>query len=121
MITSNGLIQLYDELYQHTKESCGKCRAPYSCCSIEYCSMALDIAKDNGIDLSDEYDEKVDIPFLKDNQCVVLPYLRPLCTKHTCKINALGYDMGESDEWNNSYFELIDKINETEYETNRFI
>jgi hypothetical protein len=77
-----------------------------------YCSMAAEYAQE-------EYGEELvptghpTIPFMGPNGCTVQPYLRPLCTLHTCKINSLGFT--KDPDWDRQYFELRDKINEAEF------
>ena len=109
------LISLYQQLYELTNPLCKKCRVPQSCCSGEYCKMAADLAKEEyGIELK-PVDEQAKLPFMSLHGCVVPAFLRPLCTRHHCSINGLGF-FPTNPEANDKYFKLIEKINHIEYE-----
>jgi len=108
------LIQLWQEMSQHTLSECTHtCRLPLSCCSPEYCLMAKDYAKEEwGISLSSTGNEQ--LPFMGEDGCVVPPHLRPLCTLHTCQIHAIGIKPGDP-QWTQKYFCLRDEIEEMCY------
>ncbi len=108
------IISLYDEMYQMTKLECSStCRIPHSCCSIEYCLIAISHAKERyGVDL--ETTVHPTLPLMGKDDCIAAPHFRPLCTLHTCEINSLGYKTG-SLEWTEKYFNLRDNIEELEY------
>lgn len=109
----------YREMAALTKPRCGgktcKPLKPGGCCDRFACAVAKSYAKDTyGITL--EYvDPCARIPFLRDGECIVEPYLRPVCAVHDCRINALGGDP-EDPEWTERYFELRDRIAEMEEE-----
>lgn len=95
-----------------TLQECRKCQIPLSCCSKEYCLIAENYAKDQyQINLQRTNNEK--LPFMSENGCIVPPYLRPLCTFHTCKINSIG--TSGNTEWDQKYFELREEIEEKMY------
>jgi len=102
MTFSNETISLFQQLADLTAPKCRECRAPMSCCSSEYCEMALILAKEAETPL-----EPTGHPRLKlmgPNGCVAPPHLRPLCTFHLCSINNNGYD--KDAEFTKQYFEL---------------
>ena len=51
------------------------------------------------------------LPFMGPNGCTVEPHLRPLCTMHTCAINAFGFKPDDP-EWTVKYFVLRELIEE---------
>lgn len=102
----------YDAMYEHTKNECGQCKIPYSCCDEFACRVTMECAKElYGVELTplpkeDRLGpERKNALFLGKNGCVVPPHLRPLCTLHTCDINGLGFKPGEK-EWTDQYFKL---------------
>lgn len=108
------IVALYQEMADHTAPECATvCRLPHSCCEKRYCEMALGFAKSRGVDLQPLWREQP-IPFLHENGCVVPPHLRPICTLHTCAINAFGYKQGDR-AWTDKYFEIRDRIDEEEW------
>lgn len=110
------LKDLYAKMYEFTKNECSsKCILPHSCCSPEYCAMAIDLAKKNwGETLaptSQFLDKKTKLPLMGDKGCVAAPHLRPLCTLHTCAINNMATS-GDR-RWDKEYFKIraaIDKL-----------
>lgn len=97
-------IELYQELYDMTKDECKNCRIPYSCCSGEYCEMTIDYAKEAwGVELQRTDHPK--LPLMGPNGCTAAPHLRPNCTAHTCAVNSAGFKPND-DKWNDRYFEL---------------
>ena len=107
------LIQLSDELYQHTRTECANCRVPHSCCDVFSCEDTREYARQHwGIELEDTGHEE--LPFMGKNGCVVAPHLRPICTRHTCDINSLGFKRKDdvNQTWTNRYFQLRNQINE---------
>lgn len=110
----NKLQKLYDEMYHHTQPECAKnCRVPFSCCSLVYCEAAKAYALEKGIELKETGHPK--LLFMSAAGCIVPPWLRPMCTMHTCAINGLGFKPND-EKWTNKYFELREQI---EYETIR--
>lgn len=103
---------LFQEMADHTLLECKQCFRPYSCCSPEYCEMAIEYAKQEfNIDLQKTGHDR--LPLMGNNGCIAEPYLRPLCTLHTCSINSIGFGkLGQ--QWTDKYFELREKI-EDEY------
>ena len=113
------LIALFQEMYELTEpECCGSCRLPRSCCSPEYCEMAMEYAKEWDVDLKPLITNHPTLKFLGESGCVVQPHLRPLCTFHTCDINGFGFKMhpAPDPEWDKRYFELRDKIEQLMWE-----
>lgn len=103
---------LWDRMYEMTNKECGKCRAPYSCCSPEYCEQADEYSQEQGVTL-----QKTDHPtllFMGPDGCTVLPHLRPMCTVHTCDITALGFHKSDPD-WTDSYWKLRDQLRDLTY------
>jgi len=49
------------------------------------------------------------LKFMGSNGCTVEPYLRPLCTLHTCEINGLGFKKNNW-QWTEEYFALRERI-----------
>lgn len=108
------VIALYKEMADITLPKCEKCRLPLSCCSPEYCYMAIEYAPRRwGVELKETGHEK--LPLMGENGCVAAPHLRVLCTLHVCCINSLGFDPKDP-RWTERYFELREEINELEYE-----
>ncbi len=107
---------LYEEMSEHTKGECAKCRIPHSCCSPEYCEIAARWAKEEyGIELTPTGHPK--LPFMgfakgRNTGCIVPPHLRPLCTLHVCSINSIGSSGNK--EWDDKYFDLSSQIAEAE-------
>lgn len=105
------VIQLYKELYDHTEPECRQsCRVPQSCCSPEYCEMAEEWARVRwGVDVNFQRTGHKTLPFMSDVGCVLSPHHRPLCTKHTCQVNSIGFKPGD-EAWTKRYFELTDEL-----------
>lgn len=103
------LVTLFQQMYEHTKDECARCRAPHSCCALEACAMADDYARSCGIIL--ERTDHPKLPFMGPEGCTVPPHLRPLCTMHTCAINSLGFKPNDP-EWTERYFNLRSQIEE---------
>lgn len=107
----------YEELFQKmadmTLPKCKQCPLPYSCCSPEYCEMAIRVAKRNGVTL--EPTDHPKLPLMSETGCIAPPHLRPLCTLHVCCINSIGCDPNDP-KWTKEYFELRAKIERLEYE-----
>ena len=101
-----------------TKPKCLSCKNvwKYNCCDRMYCEIAKEFAESQGVIL--EYTEN-QIPFLdNDNNCIVPPHLRPLCTLHNCSINSIGCT--DDKEWDEQYFNLRNQIENEETKTKRF-
>lgn len=99
--------KLYAEIAAYTKPKCtNACRVPQSCCSPEYCDMAIEIAaKEYNIILEKTNHPK--LPLMGENGCVAEPYLRPLCSLHVCE----GTLMRSGQDYLEKYFDIRDKIN----------
>jgi hypothetical protein len=94
------LKDLYTKMAELTKTVClSECLGGRvgSCCSPEYCQMAIDFAKENDIELTETKNAK---------GCLVEPWLRPLCTLHICE-RILMRDV----DFASKYFDLRDEIN----------
>ena len=107
------IITLFQEMYELTHPECCKCRIPYSCCSPEYCEMAIEYAKEDW-DIVLERTGHPNLPLMGPNGCVAAPHLRPLCTFHTCGINSLGTSGNQ--EWDQKYFDLRERIDDLMWE-----
>jgi hypothetical protein len=110
------LIQLFQQMSDHTKDRCGECKGVHPvtrCCQPEYCDMARDFAQDEfGVKL--EPTGHPTLPFMGEKGCVVAPHLRPLCTLHDCAINSRGTT--GNGEWDERYFSLRAQIDEALFE-----
>lgn len=112
MPTSDKLIQLYQQMSDHTKQECASCQLPHSCCDVLYCEIADAYARGKGIALQrSDHDPK--LLFMSPGGCTVPPYLRPLCTVHTCAIAAFGEKPGDK-PWTREYFKLRNAIHRAE-------
>jgi hypothetical protein len=107
--------KLYKEMYELTEPECSKsCRIPRSCCYPQACEMATDRAAEFGVTLVPTGHR---ITYMGENGCVVPPYLRPLCTLHTCDISGLGFKRDDPDgSWTAHYFNLREQIDQLEAE-----
>lgn len=113
-LSSNKAERLWQEMADLTAPECASvCRLPHSCCSPEYCDMAEDRAKEFGVIL--QLQDHPTLKFMGQNGCTVPPYLRPLCTLHTCAINSFGFKPGD-DKFTKKYFRLRALIEGAEYE-----
>jgi hypothetical protein len=112
------LIELMQQMADLTLPECKHtCALPLSCCSPEYCRMAIQYARDQwGIELQPTDHDR--LPLMGAKGCVAAPHLRPLCTLHTCQINSLGCKPNDP-QWTSRYFDLRDQIEELMYELNR--
>lgn len=99
----------------HTIGECANCRAPYSCCEDVYCLGAIDYAKERfGIELP--IADHPRLPLMGPNGCTAAPYLRPICTVHTCAIAGCGFKPKDP-IWTRRYFELRERIDEISLDT----
>lgn len=109
------MIELYQQMYALTEPECANCRIAYSCCSPEYCDLAIERAAEFGVTLMPTGHDK--LPLMGAAGCIAAPHLRPLCTLHTCDMSGLGYKQDDPlGEWNDTYFNLRDQINDLEFE-----
>jgi len=114
MIDLEQLKRLYQEMYELTVGECAKCRLPYSCCSRHHCELAKEWAQEEwSMELPPFND--AEIPYLSNQGCVIEPYLRPMCTFHTCEICSLGFKKDDN-KWTDRYFDLRHSIDELEFE-----
>jgi len=112
------LIQLYQQMADLTAPECkNTCRVPHSCCSPEYCDLAIHIAKKN-YDLDLPKTDHPKLPLMGPTGCTAPPHTRPLCALHTCDISNLGFKREDID-WTLTYFDLREKIVALEYEKNQ--
>lgn len=115
---------LYKELYDLTNPLCKKCRAPQSCCSREYCDLVMirveELWQEDFSDVGKQYIFNQNIPFMREDGCILPPHLRPMCTLHHCDINSVGFFNpkldSDSEIKTKKYFELREKIDELETE-----
>ena len=104
---NQALVVLYQQMADLTVGKCAECRSPHSCCSPEYCEMAIEEAAIDGVTLT-----PTDHPRLKmmgPTGCIAPPHYRPLCTLHVCSINSLGFDPKDM-KFTKKYFKLRDQI-----------
>lgn len=71
--------------------------------------MAIEIAREWGTKL--ETTDHLTLPLMGKNGCTAAPHFRPLCTLHTCRINALGFEPSDP-EWTKKYFALREQLAE---------
>ena len=109
-LSDDKIIQIFQQMADLTLPECRKCPNPLSCCSPEYCEMAIDYARNTcGVTL--ERTEHPKLPLMGESGCTVAPHLRPLCSLHTCEINSMGLKRGDK-EWTEKYFQLRVEIEE---------
>lgn len=102
---------LMQEMANLTLPECQtSCLAPLSCCDELYCQISI-VYADKVYNIKLIPDETQAIPMMGPNGCRVEPYLRPLCTLHTCAVNSFGFKPGD-EKWTEEYFELRDKCEE---------
>ncbi len=109
--TSTTLIELYAKMAALTLPKCKACFPPLSCCSPEYCEMAISIAKDEGVELTRT--EHPTLPLMGIDGCTAAPHFRPLCTLHNCSINSIACDPKDP-KWTKKYFDLRQCIDDAE-------
>lgn len=108
-------IELFEQMAKHTISECANCRIPYSCCEEMHCQATIDYARDRfGIELQTTGNPRA--PLLGSTGCTVEPYLRPICTVHTCEIASYGCKQNDP-AWTARYFELRNQIDEICAET----
>lgn len=105
----NQLIDLFRQMAELTLPECKACRNPLSCCSPEYCELAMDQAMTNWRTKLTPTGFHATLPLMGPEGCVAAPHLRPLCTLHTCEVNSMGCKRGDP-KWTARYFELRDEI-----------
>ena len=106
------LIALYAEMAEMTLADCKKHCTRFSCCSPEYCQMALERAVEWHTPL--EPTGNPEMLLLGPTGCVAAPHLRPLCSLHHCDISSLGFHRTDR-EWTKRYFVLREKIDRIEW------
>ena len=74
--------------------------------------MATERAAEFGVTLTNG--NHPTLPYMVDGVgCTVPPYLRVLCTLHTCEVNSFGFKRGDT-VWTDEYFKLRDQIEQLE-------
>ena len=107
------LKKLFQQMSDLTKEKCLRdCHRTGghigSCCSSEYCDMAIGIAKeDYNIELIPTNHSILKL--MGEEGCIALPHYRPLCTFHICDRSLVDL------KFNEKYFDLREKINEESF------
>lgn len=109
---SNKLEALYQEMADLTLPKCKQCRVPLSCCSPEYCEMAIADAAEKGVILSRT--DHITLPLMGTHGCTAPPHLRPYCTLHVCSINNLGFDPKDR-AFTKKYFRIRRLIEKEEF------
>lgn len=107
MTSTEKLVVLYQKMADLTEPKCRECRAPWSCCSSEYCDAAIEMAAERGVVLASTGHPT--LPLMGPKGCVAEPHLRPMCTLHVCSINGMGFDAKDS-AFTKKYFALRDEI-----------
>lgn len=108
------LIADYKALADLTAPLCGKdCNLPHSCCSPEYCQMAIDLAA-RFWDMTLTPTTHPRLPMMGPAGCIAPPHVRPLCTRHLCSVNAFGVDPDPA--VTETYFDIIGRIDGLEWE-----
>ncbi len=109
------LKKLWREMYELTEPRCAKdCNAPRTCCSAEYCEMAIQRAKD-------VWGEELvrtghpTLPMMGPQGCIAPPHTRVLCTVHICEGTLAKLGITEPG-WSRRYWKLREQIGELEYE-----
>ena len=111
--TPKKIVRLFRDMADLTSPECaGVCRVPHSCCSPEYCDMAVERAAEDGITL--EETGHPTLRFMGPDGCTVAPHLRPLCTLHVCSIADAGIKRGDP-AWTDKYFRLRERIAESSF------
>ena len=104
-------IELYRRMAALTAPKCASsCRLPHSCCSPEYCEMAIEEARSEGVELPRT--EHPRLPLMGPKGCTADPHHRPLCTLHLCSISGIGSDPEPG--FDARYFDLRELIDEEE-------
>ncbi len=102
----------YRALADFTEPECKSgCKIPQSCCSSEYCGMAIERAAEEGITL--HITNHLTLPLMGPHGCIAEPWMRPLCTFHVCCINGFGFKPGDP-EWTQRYFQLREIVEDEE-------
>jgi hypothetical protein len=121
------LIKLWQDMADHTRRVCmkpdprfgtGDCPRPGSCCSPEYCDMAMQIAEERGEVLRPTGHPTLPLMGIDATGaatgCTAPPHHRPLCSLHVCCINGAGFKVDDL-PWTEEYFKIRDQISEEEY------
>ena len=104
------VIEIFQEMSDHTKDECAKCRIPHSCCDAHHCRDTITYAKSAyGVTL--EPTGHPTLPLMGESGCIAAPHYRPICTVHTCDIYMYGCKPGDN-VWTDRYFELRDAGND---------
>ena len=116
---SSKLQELYEEVaaltWSHCEHAC-QLEPRYDCCHILFCSLVRATSLRRG-GLILESTGHPTLLFMGPQGCVVPPYLRPLCAKHTCVNNTLRAHPDPGPEWKKRYKELIDEIDRLELDS----
>jgi hypothetical protein len=102
------LKEAWQEMAELTKPRCDSCAIPRSCCSPEYCEMAIQEAKKWGETLTTTGHPK--LPLMGETGCVAAPHLRILCTLHVCE----GTFWRSTMAWKKKYMTLRERLNKLE-------
>jgi hypothetical protein len=112
--TEGQLVAAYQEMYEHTRPECGKCKVPFNCCSAAACDGTMAHALDQW-DVTLPATGHPKLPLMGEQGCTAAPHLRPLCTVHQCDISASG-NKANDPAWTERYYELRERINDLEFE-----
>lgn len=105
------LIQLYQDLADHTLEACkAECPDFGSCCDAFYCEVAQTYALDKwGVRL--EPTGHPTLPLMGPKGCTAPPHLRPICTVHFCEMERVERQPDRS-RWKERYLQLRRRIDD---------
>jgi hypothetical protein len=101
-------VQLYKQMADITRERCGACYHPKSCCDPVYCESAREHAREEwGVELPVTQHPKLSL--MGPEGCVCPPHLRPICTVHVCEKH-----LSRDPEFSEEYYEIREALNELE-------
>ena len=109
------LVQLYQVMYEHTKDRCDGCRGPASCCHPSICESVIQEAWFKWGLMLQATGEHPWLPLMGCDGCSVAPHLRPLCTVHSCCIQSVGGDPSDP-LWTERYWELRNELSDLEWQ-----
>ena len=103
-ITSRKMADFTNKICQSSCDNLG------SCCSVEYCEIAISDGLQDGVEYKPTGDKLPMFDPVK-KVCIAAPHHRLMCTIHHCEIDAVGLLKGKPAE-TKMYFMLREKMNE---------
>lgn len=102
--------EIADLTLNHCKQTCPSLG---SCCTSEYCEIAISFAKDIW-DVELPTTDHPTLPLLgPDGKCTAAPHLRPMCALHSCDIASIGFFRGDKSR-TKKYFRIRASIHRGE-------